>query len=57
MRRIFLATIDLVKRRFAAADMVREILNIGKACRASWNVQARNLYTDPMAFLEEVGCG
>ncbi len=53
---MFLIMVDLVKRRFAAADMVREILDVREAGRSSRNVHARDLNADPVPFLKEV-CG
>ena len=57
MGRVFLIVIDFMERRLAAANMVRDIFNIGKASGAGRDVQAGNVDTDTVSLLEQVRCG
>jgi hypothetical protein len=52
VRRILLVMIDLMEDRITAADVIRDILNVGGKGRACGQIQTCNIQADTVSFPE-----
>ena len=57
MGRVFIVVVDMMYRRSAAADVVRDVFNVRGTADARWRVHARDFEADAMPCLEHVGRG